>query len=276
MLKTTRKMPSFEGVAAGQTATLRMPIGRTYEQLLITYSGATLAQLNELRIIANGEVIHRVTELSKLDSMNKFEGRAAAGGVIVFDFNRYGLKTRAGVEYTALGTGIAPKSAANPDGDPNAITTLTAEIDVDAAATSPALSAKAIQSAPSKSGFILKTKQYTYTAGASGEFEIADLPKGDAINKIYVGNHTANAYTKIVIERDNFIVFERSVAENEVIQTDGVRTPQTDYVVYDPTEIGNGSETLATGGVQDLRIRLTLTNAGQVPLTVETISTPEI
>ena len=202
MLKTTRKMPSFEGVAAGQTATLRMPIGRTYEQLLITYSGATLAQLNELRIIANGEVIHRVTELSKLDSMNKFEGRAAAGGVIVFDFNRYGLKTRAGVEYTALGTGIAPKSAANPDGDPNAITTLTAEIDVDAAATSPALSAKAIQSAPSKSGFILKTKQYTYTAGASGEFEIADLPKGDAINKIYVGNHTANAYTKIVIERD--------------------------------------------------------------------------
>lgn len=271
MLKTTRKMPSFEGVAAGQTATLRMPIGRTYEQLLITYSGATLAQLNELRIIANGEVIHRVTELSKLDSMNKFEGRAAASGVIVFDFNRYGLKTRAGVEFTALGTGV-PVSADNPV----TITTLTAEIDIDGAAISPALSAKAIQSAPQKVGKILKTKQYTYTAGASGEFEIADLPKGDAINKIYVGNHSANAYTKLVIERDNFIVFERSVAENEAIQTDGVRTPQSDYVVYDPTEIGNGSETLATGGVQDLRIRLTLTTAGQVPLTVETISTPEI
>jgi len=80
MPKTTRKAPSFEGVAAGQTATARLPIGRTYEQLLIPYSGATLTQLNELRIIANGEVIHRVTELTKLDSMNQFEGRAAANG----------------------------------------------------------------------------------------------------------------------------------------------------------------------------------------------------
>lgn len=268
MPKTTRKMPSFEGVAAGQTATLRMPIGRTYEQLLITYGGATLAQLNEIRIVANGEVIHRITELSKLDSMNKFEGRAAASGVIVFDFNRYKLRTRAGDEFTALGTGVID--------DPRKITTLSAEIDIDAAASSPTLSAKAIQSPPQNVGQIIKTRQYTYTAGASGEFEIADLPKGDTINKIYIGNHAANVYTKVVIERDNFIEFERSVAENEAIQTDGVRVPQTDYVVYDPTELGNGSESLATGGVQDLRIRLTLTNAGQVPLTVETIGIPEI
>jgi hypothetical protein len=268
MPKTTRKMPSFEGVAAGQTATLRMPIGRTYEQLLITYGGATLAQLNELRIVANGEVIHRITEFTKLDSMNKFEGRTAASGVIVFDFNRYNLRTRAGEEFTALGTGVFD--------DPRKITTLTAEIDIDAAATSPTLSAKAIQSPPQNLGLVLKTRQYTYTAGASGEFEIADLPKGDTINKIYIGNHTANVYTKLVIERDNFIEFERSIAENEAIQTDGVRVPQSDYVVYDPTESGNGSESLATGGVQDLRIRLTLTNAGQVPLTVETIGVPEI
>lgn len=268
MPKTTRKLPSFEGVAAGQTATLRMPVGRTYEQLSISYGGATLAQLNELRIIANGEVIHRITELSKLDSMNKYEGRAAAGGVIVFDFNRYGMRTRAGEEFTALGTGIQD--------DPRRITTLTCEIDIDAAATSPALSVKALQSPPSNVGQILKTKQYIYTAGAAGEFEIADLPKGDNINKIYIGNHAANAYTKLVIERDNFIEFERTVTENEVIQTDGIRTPQTDYVVYDPTEHGNGSESLVTNGVQDLRIRLTLTNAGQVPLTVETIGVPEI
>lgn len=268
MPKTTRKMPSFEGVAAGQTATLRMPIGRTYEQLLITYSGATLAQLNELRIVANGEVIHRVTELTKLNSMNKFEGRAAASGVIVFDFNRYGLRTRAGEEFTGLGTGVLD--------DPNKITTLTCEIDIDGAATGSALSAKAVQSPPRAVGFIKKTRQFTYTAGASGEFEIADLPKGDTINKIFIGNDGVIGVTRVVIERDNFIEFERSVAENSLIQSDGVRVPQSGYVVYDPTETGNGSESLATAGVQDLRIRLTLTSAGQVPLTVETIGTPEI
>jgi len=268
MPKTTRKMPSFEGVAAGQTATLRLPIGRTYEELYITYGGATLAQLNEIRIVANGEVIHRITELTKLDSMNKFEGRAAAGGVITFDMNRYGLKTRAGVEFTGVGTGVLD--------DPNKITTFAMEIDIDAAAVGTTLSCKAMQSAPRPVGQIIKTRQYTYTAGAAGEFEIADLPKGDTINKIFIGNHAANVYTKLVIERDNFIEFERSVAENAAIQTDGVRVPQADFVVYDPTEQGNGSESLATRGVQDLRIRLTLTNAGQVPLTVETIGIPEI
>jgi len=261
-------MPSFEGVAAGQTATCRLPIGRTYEQLLITYSGATLAQLNELRIIANGEVIHRITELTKLDSMNQYEGRAAASGVIVFDFNRFNMRTRAGEEFTGLGTGVLD--------DPNKITTLSMEIDIDAAAVGSALSVKAIQSAPRPVGQIIKTRQYIYTAGAAGEFEISDLPKGDTINKVYFGNHAANVYTKVVVERDNFIEFERSVAENEVIQTDGVRTPQAGYVVYDPTESGNGSESLGTAGVQDLRFRLTLTNAGQVPVTVETIGVPEI
>lgn len=261
-------MPSFEGVAAGQTATCRLPIGRTYEQLLITYSGATLAQLNELRIIANGEVIHRVTELSKLDSMNQFEGRAAAGGVIIFDFNRFNMRTRAGEEFTALGTGQLD--------DPNKITTLSMEVDIDAAAVGPALSAKAVQSAPRAVGQIIKTRQYTYTAGAAGEFEISDLPKGDSINKVYFGNDAVIGITKLVIERDNFIEFERTAAENSVIQTDGVRTPQAGYVVYDPTENGNGSENLSTAGVQDLRFRLTLTAAGQVPLTVETIGVPEI
>jgi len=268
MPKTTRKMPGFEGVAAGQTATCRLPIGRTYEQLLVSYGGATLAQLNELRIIANGEVVHRITELSKLDSLNQYEGRAAAAGVIVFDFNRFNMRTRAGEEFTGLGTGQLD--------DPNKITTLSMEIDIDAAAVGPTLSAKAIQSAPRVVGQIIKTKQFIYTAGAAGEFEISDLPKGDNINKVYFGNHAANVYTKLVVERDNFIEFERSVAENEVIQTDGVRVPQAGYVVYDPTENGNGSESLATAGVQDLRFRVTLTNAGQVPVTVEYIGAPEI
>ena len=268
MPKTTRKAPSFEGVAAGQTATARLPIGRTYEQLLIPYSGATLAQLNELRIIANGEVIHRITELSRLDSMNQFEGRSAANGVIVFDFNRYNMRTRASEEYTALGTGNLE--------DPFKITTLSCEIDIDGAAVNPSLGPiRMVQSARRPVGEIIKTKQFQYTAGAAGEFEIADLPKTGKINKIYFGNHAANVYTRLVIERDNFIEFDRTTAENEKVQTDGVRVPQADYLVYDPTENGNGDEVMPLAGVQDFRIRLTLTNAGQVPVIVEYIDRPE-
>ncbi len=101
----TRKMPSFSGVGAGQTATCRLPIGLSYHNLLLTYSGATLAQLNEGRLVANGEVIQRLVELTKLDTFNQFEGRAAASGVIVLDFDRYNLNTRPARELTKIGTG---------------------------------------------------------------------------------------------------------------------------------------------------------------------------
>ena len=268
---TTRKMPSFEGVAAGQTATLRLPTGRTYHQLLVSYAGATLAQLNAVRLIANGEVIQKITELAKLDILNQFEGRAAAGGVIILDMERYGLLTRAGREVTGLGTGITDRNI-----DQFPISTLSLEIDIDAAAVGTTLSCKAVQSAARPVQLVKKVREYTYVAGAAGVYEISDIPKRGIINKISFGGHTANVYKSLVVERDNFIVFERTAAENIAAQTDGVRVPQTDYVVYDPTEDGYAAEGLVTQDVSDLRFKLDLTNAGTITVTVETIEPLEV
>lgn len=274
---TTRSMPGGEGVAAGQTATFRLPIGLTFLQLLLTYSGVTLAQMTELRVVANGKVIQRYSGADELDSINQFEGRAAAAGIIVLDFARYNIRTRGNEEVTAIGTGLQrgnqlPDPAKGILGqDPNPLTTLAVEIDISAAAAAPVLSMKAVQDIPSRLDLFKKVRRFIYTAGASGDFEIADLPKGDIINKIMFGNHAANVYTKVTLVRDNFIMFERSTAENELMQSDGVRTPQADYVVMDPTENGHGSEGVATAGVNDLRFRLNLTNAGQVPVLLETI-----
>jgi hypothetical protein len=133
-------MPSADGVAAGQTASFRLPIGRTYHTLLLTYAGVTLAQMNELRVVANGKVIQRVTGGAFADSRNLFIKRAAANGVLAIDFDRPGMRLKDGEEYTALGTGVAD--------DPQAVTTLTLEIDIDAAAAAPVLSLKAVQSEP--------------------------------------------------------------------------------------------------------------------------------
>jgi len=268
---TTRKMPGFDGVAAGQTATLRLPISRTYHQLLVTYGGATLAQINEIRVVANGEVIQRITGATKLNVINQYEGRNAAGGVIVLDFERYGLLTRAGREVTAIGTGVNDRAI-----DPFPVSTLALEVDIDAAAVGPTLSAKAIQSAARPIGFVKKIREYNYSPAAAGVFEISDLPKRGIINKLMFDGHTANVYTSLVIERDNFIVFERDMTENRLAQNDGVRSPQADYVIYDPTERGYAAEGLTTENVQDLRFKINLTNSGPFTLTVETIEPLEI
>lgn len=263
-MKLTRQMPSFEGVAAGATATLRLPVGLSYEQLLITYSGVTLAQLSEIRVVANGKTIMRFASGERLDAMNQFDGRAAAAGVLTIDFARYGLRTRQAEELTVLGTGIAPSQEF-----PVSITTLALEIDIAGAAAAPALSARAVQSVPRPLGLIKQIREYTYTAGAAGEFEISDIPKGPLFNKVYF--HSGNV-TALRVERDNYTLFERSATENNLIQSDGIRVPQAGVFVFDPTEAGLGAESLETMAVHDLRFVLTMSAGGSVPVTVEALA----
>ena len=255
-------MPSPEGVAPGQTATFRLPIGRTYHSLLLAYTGITLAQMLEIRIVANGQVIRRYSGGGvKADTINKFLSLAAAAGILRLDFDRMGMRLKDGEEYTSFGTGYA--------GDPTPVTTLTLEIDIDAAAIAPAFTLKAIQSEPRPFGLVSMLREFSYNAAGVGEYEIVDLPKGSVIGKIFIAS--ANV-TKLKIEKDGFVVFERTKAENELVQADGYRTPQAGYYVYDPSENGFAGEALPTMNVQDLRIIVTMSAPGAIPLTVEYIS----
>ena len=270
--KNTKKLPSFEGVAAGQTATLRMPIGQSYHKILLAYSGVTLAQMLEMRVVINGDVRHRFTTadtytgLNALDKMNQYMGRAAAAGEIIIDFERFGLDLRELKELTKVGTGVLD--------DPLLISTFSIEIDIDATAAAPALSARAERSPARVVGDILQTRLFGYNAPAVGEFEISDLPKGDLISKIYFGGHIARAYTRLEVEINGSIIFDKTVSEIELIQNDGIRVPQADFVVYDPSEEGYGDEFLPSN-VSDLRFRLTCTNAGAIPVIMETFGSPD-
>jgi len=277
-LKLTRNMPPFEGVAASQTATARLPIGLTYHQVYVLLGntaagpGPEEIDISEIRVVANGETIQRIAGGAILDSYNQFDGRAAfpaqgTAGYLTIDFDRYALRTRAGEELTALGTGMA--------GDPNPVTTLSLEIDINSGATSPTLSAVARQSVPQPLGLIKKVRTFNYSAGGAGDLEISTLPKGDLINRIFFGE-SANNTTNLRVERDNFTVFQRSATLNSLIQSDGVRVPQSGYYVYDPTETGDGAEGLVTQGVNDLRFILTTDGAIDYTVGVEYIGTIDI
>ncbi len=285
MPKITNKLPSFDVVAANTTATLRFPLGYTYEQVLLTYGGTsfTLAHMTEIRIIGNGRVIDRFAPLSALglsggevlDKINQYEGRAAANGVLTIDFGRYGLRTRTAEESTGIGTGVPPVAPGQPgyDAYKNAggngveLSTLSIEVDI-AAATAPTMSAKALLSPKRPLGVIKKIRRFGHNPSAAGEYEISDLPKGDLINKIYFHSGSINS---LVIKADNAERFDRTQAENEQIQSDYKRVPQANMFVFDPTEQGYGAEPMVTRGLQDLRFVLDMAGAGSVPVDVEYI-----
>jgi len=259
MPKLTRKMPSFEGVAAGQTATLRLPIGYSYHQVLIAYAGVTLAQMDEVRVIANGKTIQRLIGGDVLDSLNQFDGRNAAGGVLTVDFERFGLRTRAGSELTVCGTGAKD--------DELPISTLSIEIDINVAAAAPVLSAKAIQSGPRKSGVLKHIRVFGHDPSAAGEYEISDLPRLGLVNRVFF--KSASTINSIKLQRDGFDVFDRDKAENEAVQADGVRVVQAGYYVVDFSEEGNGQDALEIASVHDLRFTLDMAASGHVDVIVE-------
>lgn len=267
-VRTTLKTQAGEGIAAGQTATFRMPIGKRFHNLMLTYSGATLAQLTEIRVIANSKVIHRYSATVR-DDMNQFDGLAAASGVLVIPFDRQGLKSRAGEEETAMNTGVADKNGYK-------ITSLYVEIDIDAAAVGTALSFQAEQSEALDNGpgTVLHILKYTRDPAGAGDFEISDLTVGKqtsmALNRIWFAP-SANDISRLVIERNGYTLFDRTKAMNEVMQTNGVRTPQAGYHCIDTTEHGYGGSPISLLGMSDYRYRLTMTGACALSIWHETL-----
>lgn len=266
MARIEVRMPAGEGIAAGQTATFKLPIGRRFHELQLAYSGVTLAQLTEMRLFANGKVIHRYSATDR-DNLNQFDGRAAAAGILAIPFDRYKLKTLAGEEETALNTGSA-------DANGVAITSLYLEIDIDAAAVAPVLSLTATQSdaLPGGPGTVLHIQRHTRDAAGAGEFDISDLPRGTAtsiaLNRV-IFKPSANDISKVQIDRNQYVIFERSKALNEKVQTDGVRVPQAGYIVVDKTERGYGGDPIDLVGVSDFRYKLTMTGAATLTILSE-------
>ncbi|HET8882609.1 MAG TPA: major capsid protein P2 [Solimonas sp.] len=274
-MRLTLPMPNANNVAAGQTATWDLPIGRRYHNLFLEYSGVTLPQMTEIRITANGSVIHRYSGAER-DSMNQFDGRAAAAGVLVVPFDRYALYSQGGEERTAIQTNSAdPKTGVK-------IVNFKVEIDIDAAAAAPVINITAEQSnnltgALAGPGKILRILPFVRTFTASGEVELSDLPKateGPAyqfINRVFF--KSANM-TKLEIVQDNVQLFKRTKALNERLQSDGVRVPQSGYFAFDPVEAGYDYELLPlvypTGApVQDFRYKPTLSAGETVKAIVE-------
>lgn len=269
MLKTPLKMPSFDGVAAGQTATAKLPIGHTYHELIIPYSGVTLAEMTEIRVLANGKVIHRYSAADR-DAMNQHDGRAAASGELVIPFNRYGLVAKSMNEETAINAG--PKSPKNG----RAVRSLHVEVDIDGAATAPDLKIRAKRSkakADQGPGTILHILKYTRDAAGAGEFEISDIPYGQrtsaALNRTFFKD--GGNINELKIERGGYKVFERTASENDRALTDGVRSPQTGWFVYDTTEDGYGGDVLPLVGYQDFRYQCDMAAAQTLEIYQETL-----
>jgi hypothetical protein len=256
------KMPAPNAVAASSTSTFKLPIGRRYHSLLLIGTGtaAVVADITEVRILANEKVIQRFSGADR-EMMNLFDGRetaavSAARFELVIPFDRYGLLTRAAEEETALNTGSVA-----PDG--RAIKSLSVEVDLGAGITgTPALTMYATQSEalPGGPGSVPYINLSTRDYAAADTYDISDLPRGGTntqyLDKLFLKPSTSTLDNFEVLA-NSVKVFERTAVVNERAQRDGIRVPQAGVYAIDRTEHGYGGDPFDLRGLDDFRVKLT-------------------
>lgn len=262
------KMPGGEGIAAGQTATFKIPVGRRYHEMLLEGAATAfnVAQLSELRVLLNNKVVQRYTGTER-DLINQFDGCLAgdinAGAFALrIPFDRHFLNTAAAEEETAINTGSLNEKTGE------IINSFNIEVDLASAGITgtPALvlSGSVSESLPGGPGTVLHIRRSTRSVGAAGDFNYSDAPRGGkttlALNRI-IFDPSANNITNVVIEADQKKLFDRTAARNRLIQRNGVRVPQADWYVIDRTERGLGGDPIDLRNLQDYRYTITTDGA---------------
>lgn len=261
------KMPAPNAVAAGQTSTFRLPIGRRYHSATLIGAATAFAvdNISEIRVLANERVIQRFSGAER-NTMNKFDGRedagvSAAAFELVLPFDRYGILNREGEEFTALNTGS--KDAAG-----KAIESLSVEVDLASSGITgtPSLQMYATQSEalPGGPGFLPYILKSTRDWASADRYDIPDLPRGGVdrqfLDKLFIKPSTGTLDNFEVLA-DNVKLFERTARLNAKYQRDGIRVPQNGWYVIDKTEHGYGGDPFDLRGLNDWRLKLDVSGA---------------
>ncbi|MDE1323868.1 major capsid protein P2 [Vibrio aestuarianus] len=261
MARRLKKLPSLSNVAKGSTATLELPRGLSYHQVILQYAGVTLAQLKNIRMEVNGKVFQTYKDGLELDLINEhFTRGKAENGFCVLHFARPELDDLLQQRTFALGT--------------EDISTLVLRIDIDSAATAPVLEAYALQGQQMPMGYITKLKSYPVSYATGGTHELDKLPT-PATARIAAIHLLTDKVDHAELEVDGNIAFQAPKALEQKIQKDAGRTPNAAKFTMDFIKENDTAQAQVLAGVQDFRIRMNLTEAAAFNVLVEYLDVKE-
>lgn len=260
------ELPSLSNVAAGQRATLNLPVGLTYHRIFFTIDGPELAELTDLEVLVNGKVIQYFSSFERLNILNDYWGRGVwddENGHITLWFDRPEMAQFGQREVTALGTGD--------------VQTATIRFRIDSDATVNSITAVAEKSnkrggdddEPDNAlGMVTKIREFTRSFATSGQQEIDSIPLGGArIGAIHLFKSDVS-HAKVEVDSEVLLELDKTLAEH--VQEEKDRVPASDDATHlDFMLDGDLSRATPTEGVQDFRVKPTLETEGTVDALVE-------
>jgi len=261
MTKILRDLTQIESVGPGSTFTIRMPLGRTYHQVMAFLTNIPYDKVTNLQLQINGVVAQTWADGNELRLMREFKGLPNIAGVLTFDFEREGLISMANRVSTVIGTGDT-----SGNGPHATIVQITGELASDV--VNPQIKASARTSGPSALGFIRKKRRFMQSASGAGEIEISDIPRNNIVEQIAIDMANVDV-TRFELEMDGVTLFEGTPELYDHISNSGIRVPQADWLIVDFSSDGFGDRLLNATGSQDFRLKLTCAGAGQIPVIVD-------
>lgn len=257
---------AFSSVAAGSQATLDLPVGDlVYHGLQLSYgaSGAAAnqatmeADIDQVRIKVNGKEQRRFSARELFDIL-AFYGVSIETGILWIPFSEGWRPSVVGEDSLAWGTAD--------------VSSLQIEVDIDAAATSPTLSARAlVERVRRPMGPIVKWRRFNVGVSATGIRTLTTLPRQDAYYAIHADSADVD---DVEVKVDQQEVFKGTKAQVDALYKQAPAlfglTPQSDWFhmafdgsthrVSDALAMvrGNGN---ALQAVQELRIDFNMSAA---------------
>jgi len=256
---TIKNLPFFNVVASG-VASLELPLGMTYNRIILELGGTTFTKAMITRIVAkiNGKNFYDITG-SRLDSINLYKGLAADAKYLTIDFNEPRAKTVGGMGGGAIGTAGGTVSS------------FTLEVTI-AGATAPTLASYSMVSEPQPLGLIMGLVHHPVTFSAGGKFPIV-LPHGPRAGHLIKRVHFFHTNMTILeVKKNGLVIFdEMAIAINEFIQEEYKQAPQAGLYVYDPIVTRDVKRVLATANAASLQFNVTVSAADTVDTYAEYI-----
>lgn len=267
MAKPVKKMPTPLGVGAGQTASVQLPLGLTYERLYMyanvdaTPRDVPVAEwgtyIDEVRLLVDGDAKITITA-ADLVSLNQYYGQSMVAGVLPLFLARPWMQTIEGQLQTAYGT-------------KGGISSFSLEMDVKSDVTINTLDVYAQQSPGRPFGPHLRLQRYVHNQGVTGMAEISDIMRGNySMAALHV--NTANI-GEVEILWDNRKILEMTkpirAAHYDVID----RVPQSGFTHVDFLSENILAEALPMA-VSDFRLKADFTGTGNFSIYAESVQSP--
>jgi hypothetical protein len=250
----------FNNVAANGMASVSLPIGMSYNKIILALGGTsfTKSMITNIKVKLNGKTVWENIG-SRLDLQNTYRSLSAAAGFLTLDFTEPRAKIMAeqylGNYNTAQG-----------------VSSLTLEVTI-AGATAPTLDSYAELGPPAPLGIIAKQILFTSSNNGAGKFplKLIDLANRGAIIKRVHFAHTGNL-TQLEVKKNGIVIHDNiPAAVNTQWQSEYQKIAQANVYTFDPCADNNYANAVKTADMVSLEFNPTFSASDTVTAVLETL-----